>query len=75
MGEAGWAWLRHRERGRKGPSLRGVFSTFNQWLLGRNGGPVLPEHLIKKKIVFFFFMRNLESKLKYMSFPEIDKLC
>ena len=74
MCEAGWAWLRHRAQGQKGPSLRGVFSTFNRWLLGRNGGPVLPEHLIKKK-KNYFFMRYLESKLKYMSFPEMDKLC
>lgn len=39
----------------KGPSLRGVFSTFNQWLPGRNGGPVLPDHLIKKKFFLFLY--------------------
>ena len=44
VGESGWAWLRHRARGWKGLSLRGVFSsTSSPWLPGRNGGPVLPD--------------------------------
>ena len=41
-------------RGWEGQALRGIFSISSQWLLGRNGGSVLPDHLIKKCFCFFF---------------------